>query len=127
MRFSDFVDEVGQKTIEDSGSNANGSWVKFGDGTMICWGTASFTTSMSPPSGSSISNTGNLGIDLPQTFTITPKAFFQVTGESTVPNAFILSANSPNTTTIVRMRLASILPRDTETFYVDWRAIGRWK
>ena len=48
--------------IVESGSNDNGSWVKFADGTMIQWGSATFT-------GAETGNTGSYTrVIFPQTF-----------------------------------------------------------
>lgn len=40
-----FLETLKQKVIYDSGKNVNGSWIRFEDGTMICYGTRSFTVS----------------------------------------------------------------------------------
>lgn len=48
--------------VVESGSNANGSWVKYDDGRMECWGTGVF------PNGGTYENDSYVTVNFPQTF-----------------------------------------------------------
>ena len=63
------------KTIYDSGSNSNGSWLRYNDGTMICYGTRYFTITADYLVGTLYYNQNGVNIGLgnyPLSFVDTP-------------------------------------------------------
>jgi hypothetical protein len=115
---------VGAGIIE-SGSNANGSYIKFSDGTMQQWGEVSTT----PASGT----THNFTVTYPTAFIAASQCFPAV--HSRYPGGgggatnIIMSvyALSPGTTTST-CRLVSSTSESANTYFdVMWHAIGRWK
>ena len=111
--------KIGAGIIE-SGSNANGSYVKYGDGTMEQWGKISFSCS-------SVENynIGTYGISFysgeangtfPQEWLNTP---YLITHGYT---GSLMTATSLTTYNMYREDRASGVPRS-----VTWHAIGRWR
>ena len=124
--------------IVESGSNANGSWVKFADGTMIQWGNKSFT-------GSASGNTGSYTtVTFPQAFSdnkisvsytpIYSGAYAQGTTLYVILTGSIkYGEGSRFTGDTVYRRLSHTTDTTelSELFATDlsfnWHAIGRWK
>ena len=100
--------KVSSSSIIESGSNANGYWIRFADGTQICGGDISFS--------SASTNT----VNLPQPFIITDYG---------VSKTIITSASSGT----YSPRLLGLSEKTTTYFHVygkielSWVAIGRWK
>lgn len=122
--------------IVESGSNDNGSWVKFADGTMIQWGSSAFT-------GAETGNTGSYKrVVFPQSFAnnkfsveYSPKyatgisfaLFVVLTGTCTYGSGTALSGDTvyrrvsyTNDNTELAELYATDLP-------FNWQAIGFWK
>lgn len=119
---------LGGAVIVESGSNANGEYRRWGDGTQICWGETSFDTAMTSPPSSALGNTGNRNITMPIEFAEPPISKVFISGKTERANVFTMGANSPNTVDTIRFRFASLLPESaTMTYYVHYIAIGRWK
>ncbi len=110
------------------GKNADGDWIRFNFGLQVCWGTVSFDTAVTSPSGSTMGNTGNRNITLPKSFSEPPASCVFVNGKTSRANVFTMGANTANTTSIIRFRFASFYPEsEVMTYYVDFFAIGWWK
>lgn len=103
--------------IPTSGSNTKGSYVKFPDGTMICYGTH---TTASISSG----GTTNEYVDFPETFYAAPWAIAAAWG-TIAPDKFIATARSTSTTQ-VRIYAYNGYSQ-ASTVAATWLAIGRWK
>jgi hypothetical protein len=136
------INEVGDnlqfevvKEYFESGSNTNGYWVKYSDGTMICSATKK-TTSIGVVNAS-----GNLYIstvfqpfnNFPQTFTsLTSCDIFLVSQDVTSSPVWITKNNStgPSTTNAGNCILMSPVSISSFTNYgytLGYIAIGRWK
>ena len=110
-------------SIVESGSNENGSYIKFADGTMICWKTYSFTASFNTAWGSVY--------ECPeQNFGATAQTFISV------PTIFGNNGNGAHailegiTGTTVNSFGKCILFRPVSggaTLNINLLAIGRWK
>ena len=124
--------------IVESGSNDNGSWVKFADGTMIQYGSKSFT-------GSTSGNAGSYAVvTFPQAFAdnkiVTTYTPIYANNVSISLSLFVILTGS------VKYGEGTVLTRDTvyrrlsyttdttelgELYATDlpfnWQAIGRWK
>lgn len=72
------ADTLDNCVIVDSGSNSNGSWIKWADGTMICYGYNMFTgINMTTQWGSMYETSNPLSLgDFPQPFVSRPDVFF---------------------------------------------------
>jgi hypothetical protein len=108
--------------VVDSGSNTNGSYVKYADGTMICSNRVSFTRDItSEYEGMYFNSTGT--ITFPQEFISAP--FLTITLEQ---NGSLLGVNSiSRTTTGFGSYVWKSQAKSNVTFYLHYIAIGRWK
>lgn len=110
-------------SIIESGSNGNGNYIKYSDGTMICTKRVSITTTINIAYGSLYrsyaTGIGNF-----------PQAFIQV------PTVQILISNFPaicmlgdDHTTTELAKIFFVAPEQVESrvYYVNVIAIGRWK
>ena len=113
----------GDRSWRIDGSNANGSYIKFGDGTLECYGQG-----VSGISSTVNNNIGTYGL-----------SYSVANVTLTFPHEFISTAYTPNgscngvsasfnesgkTTTAITMYL--IATADLSIYY-RWRVIGRWK
>lgn len=111
--------------IIERGSNSNGEYTKFADGTLICWFTRSVESVANNPSGG-ITNlyfSSDAGLTFPATFVgITP----------TVTPSASLSSGGTSSWTAIRGRsltgtsLALISNAQNAAAYLGYTAIGRW-
>ncbi|WP_207864874.1 phage tail protein [Pseudomonas sp. 58(2021)] len=112
--------QLAGRNVVESGSNANGTWVRFADGTQFCW----FTT------GSIGASTvqGNCWISTPATWTY-PAAFVTgsepvVTGVTNSGNGVISLNGAPTTTSVSWSRVAFY--NDATARASRMMAVGRW-
>ncbi|MQW69608.1 phage tail protein [Sinorhizobium medicae] len=111
--------------IIERGSNANGEYVRFADGTQICWGigTINVSTTLNNHFGSTsgASVTGNALISFPATFSNTN---YSVTVFPTFRGFTVLGAYSKNgANAAVRMGVSGSTANDVP---YEWSAFGRW-
>ena len=113
--------------VVESGSNANGNYVKYADGTMICYGEKSGETTWSDYWGfckrSPDSANSALEVTFPQTFISTP--IIQLTGNHQ-GSIFAVNVFSVSTTTlkVVAFKPTSV---SSTSYQYSWLAIGKWK
>jgi hypothetical protein len=99
-----------------SGSNSNGSYVKYPDGTMICW------NSISAVAGTGIQNTGVK--TYPITFTAAPFTMVQHYSQASVFANWYVYNNAINGFTLYHQGLSGVDLTGTSFKYI---AIGKWK
>lgn len=108
-------------TIIERGSNANGEYIKFADGTMICYTIARPSGLVNLPSGN-IFETGPLGpYNWPAVFSETPGT---VVGSSIVQE--YLWIGSLGTSSLTYVRVYSTESR-ASSYMFTVTGIGRWK
>lgn len=111
--------------IVERGSNSNGEYTKFADGTLICW----FTRSAESTANNSSGGTTNLyfssevGLTFPATFvgttpTVTPSASLSSGGTSSWPSVRGRSLTGTSLALISNVQNAAA--------YLGYTAIGRW-
>lgn len=113
---------VGTAPIVESGSNANGSWIKYADGTMICSHATTRTgVNMTSVYGSLFRESGNAVWGFPMVFE--SLLFANVSGNYMCPFPYInsLSINS------IAYRCANVTSQSAATVQLQFFAIGRWK
>ena len=101
--------------IVDSGSNSNGSYVKFADGTMECWGRV--VSSAYPDT-----------VTFPASFIDTNYRLVVNHLETSIAN--IVSNESPTVRTVAGTAIWSNVGNtgaSHTTGSIEWHAIGRWK
>lgn len=119
---------INGNAIIASGSSTNGRYVKFYDGTMICWGKKEWTSvSISAPWGSMYESTSYLAFsNFPSTFTAIPNVIISPAQGSS--NSFYVeavcneSASNPGSFYATRPGSATGC-----TVVASYIAIGRWK
>ena len=111
--------------IIQSGSNANGSYIKYSDGTMICYGNYSFNSSNSDYWGN-FYRSENYTINFPQGFSTTP--IVNVTPNSDDGSiSAVLNIVSLNTFEMCQIKSKGINQNTDLSNLGQYVAIGRWK
>lgn len=116
------------KTISESGSNENGSWIKWADGTMICYARISKSRASEIAWGRLSFSIG--GDSFPQTFISVPSVnvtleMLNSTGGGHIITGYDLATSSRIAHFYVRTQEVS--GSKTETINYNYIAIGRWK
>lgn len=107
--------------ISESGSNSNGNYIKFEDGTMICYTRKSLEIACTAQ-WIVLYEGGTSAGDLPMTFSSTPICMVS----NTQPDGYLEGIRDTTTTSWGTVRMA--LPAsETRTFNVTLLAIGKWK
>lgn len=113
--------------IIERGSNANGEYIKYADGTMICnyETTVSYTCNAVTGSIFSVTSGGAVNLTLPATFAVTPRLVLGCTktGGGSVP--WNSQGTPPTTTTTGSLWLHASVNTAAGTY--KYLAIGRWK
>ena len=111
--------------IIQSGSNANGSYIKYSDGIMICYGNYSFNSSNSDYWGN-FYRSENYTINFPQEFSTTP--IVNVTPNSDDGGiSAVLNTVSLNTFKMCQIKSKGINQNTDLSNSGQYVAIGRWK
>ena len=104
------------QTMPVSGSNANGSYLKFADGTLLCWGSATNTTS------------GYCVVTFPMEFFAVPTMLSSVRYVS--GNLSCYTVTQVTSTASANLYFRSVYNESAYTSasaVAQWAAIGRWK
>jgi hypothetical protein len=112
-------------SVIERGSNANGEYVRFADGTQICWGTGtvSAVTAANNLFGatSGVGVYGNATVVLPAAFSST---LYSVSNQPTFRGFTVLGAYSKSLSSFaIRMGVSG---SNTADVPFEWYAIGRW-
>lgn len=121
-KITNVLDLAG-KIISESGSNSNGYYVRFADGTQICWHTKYTTNLIDTPHG----NVYYSGSDIwtfPASFKIPPKFFSNV--ESAAGYSWAgLGADAVSTTSASFAVFSPV--KSYANAFVSLMSIGNWK
>ena len=110
-----------------SGSNSNGSWIKFPDGTMKQWGEVETTQAISVARGSLFFRYGST-ITFPEEFNSAPEVFVNYKSNSgSIDDREFWATGATPTTTTCPTCLWSPVTVGSATHVVSWNAVGRWK
>lgn len=120
---------IGGSIVVDSGSNENGSWVKFYDGTMICKNTKAFEVTATNALGSALyyGYVADIG-DFPQAFVDRPDINFSLHTGSDIfaiqpyDISSVTKENAGGVYAICAQQRTS-----PATIYISYIAIGKWK
>ena len=111
-----------QGHIVESGENANGRWIRFSDGTQICWFYGSRSLSIPSAYGSLYQN--SFTCTYPAPFINKPSVSIGQIQWGTGASWGMVSAT--NTGTVV-FRIIDVRDRSTASMDISYIAIGRWK
>ena len=117
---------VGNTPILESGSNANGNWIKYEDGTMVQWGLISreaIATTISLPSFGFRSGINSQ--TFPLEFTGDMPTILLTIGD--VLKTPVVATYIPGNTLTLVTFYAMAITSGTYDFDAFWQAIGRWK
>ena len=103
------------------GSNANGNYMKFADGTLICYGSSLKTASWTDTAYGNIwKDAYAFAVTFPMSFISNPTAVLG-TGESAILELASKSKTGASFTIVKGERIEGF------DLYIHWEAIGRWK
>ena len=109
-------------SIVENGTNDNGSWIKFADGTMICYGSFELVLNNFVAWGSLYSQDYENPHNFPQTFTSINTCLLENSGNA----AAFISRVAYDTNGITK--LSPTRPTtSTATYTFSYIAIGKWK
>ena len=109
-------------SIVENGSNDNGSWIKFADGTMICYGSFDLYLNNFVAWGSLYSQDYENPHNFPQTFTSINTCLLENSGNA----AAFISRAAYDTNGITK--ISPTRPTtSTATYTFSYIAIGKWK
>jgi len=115
--------------LMEYGSNSNGEFWKFASGLMICTAVATFTTSVSNAlNGGFYSGAAAPVKNMPATFISLPRVSKEVT-TSTSPNdstGYASISGPPTTSTWNGFYFGELFGRPSQTYILNYMAIGRW-
>lgn len=122
-KLADDIDFVNTPSISgtsmfDSGSNANGTWIKFPDGTMICTHTLTYSA-ITQATGNIFRSISVTTWTFPQTFIASP----QVNGNDASSSNIWMGTSSTTTSAGIRGMFPTSLAGSRTARVV---AIGRW-
>lgn len=121
--FTSHLAESAKKHITESGSNANGSYIKFDDGTQICYMDKDYTgVAINAEYGALFRSNENLQVSYPASFTSTPTLSLQ----SKIYTAQFVYINGVSST-FFTFRPVRVTSSDSVDFSISAIAIGRWK
>jgi len=121
------------KHITESGSNANGRYIRFDDGTQMCWRRANIGSIMAVGEGTfnNLYRTNHYTWVFPKEFTVSPSVFITVVFGSTftgVNRALVGVYQNTTTTQVTNIQVQRVSggTQDGDVI-IDIQAIGRWK
>lgn len=111
-------------SIIEGGSNSNGNWIKFADGTLITVHQVNQTLSRTSAWGNmyETNQAASLG-DFPVEFKYTPFIFLTLYGQ----NALFESINDATKSSAGKVYLIAPTANDGQTYTIQVLAIGKWK
>jgi len=110
--------------IVEMGSNSNGTYVKWENGLMVCFGTATISTAINTAWGP-LFESGQKTFTFPATFAAAPScsASCRAGGLS----AWVVFGSDLSATSAPYTLVRPVKENTTITCYVEWHAIGKWK
>ena len=116
------------QNITETGSNANGNYIKYEDGTLIQWKSEDVDDqAIATQYGGTVIYFGTRQLNLPTAFYNTDYAVFVGKAIWGTGGSWGACMSNINTTT-ARLIFYDMFSRETGTvFHLSWMAIGRWK
>lgn len=125
--------ESASKHIKESGSNENGRYIRFDDGTQMCWRRANIGSIMAVGEGTfnNLYRTNHYTWTFPKEFAVSPSVFITIVFGSTftgVSRALVGAYQNTTTTQAINIQVYRVSggTQDGDVI-IDIQAIGRWK
>lgn len=123
------LDVLNSKTIYDSGSNNNGSWIRDNDGNMVCYGVQTFTVDFASFWGMIAS--GQLQIEYSQSFVDNVSAMLSVVVGDNIwlitQSTETESGSTTHSQKFRALRPSGMGTEDDIEIKISYLAIGKWK
>lgn len=120
--FSELYPLVGLGGVVDSGSNSNGSYVKYADGTMECWGISPNAVNINS-AGGNVFHSATIGFNFAVAFSNVPSIVVStITSSGYYSWAAFEGGASPSS-----FGCRAVSPSNTASAYLCYIARGRWK
>jgi hypothetical protein len=116
--------QVGGDPIVESGSNSNGAYTKFADGTLMCWHTLS-NTNIDTGSSAGLNYSAPQFWNFPVTFLTSPSITERFQKQSAGGVTWAGSSNRDVTNSLCN-GLAAVATETGQSGYFMVQAIGRW-
>jgi len=111
--------------IQETGSNANGEYVKYSDGTLMCWAKKSVTATINSAWGSLYESSSPVDFgSFPSTYISAPRVMAVNAGGR---GCFIEGVTDTSTTAWGKTYLVRPNTQSSATYIISLMAIGRWK
>ena len=128
VAFTEDLTNVAHKSdlvayITESGSNSNGRYIKYSDGTMVCWGNFSVTGNVTGEWGSLYGQE----ITNPATFPATFKEVNVVNINTSGDYSALIGRVNASTSKITFLQIARPWALSNTTLWFDYVARGTWK
>lgn len=122
-----YDNSVAISSIIESGSNSSGSWIKYSDGSMICYATVERVINFNTSSGSLYTGTMNNSITFPQQFVTLPRVVINTQNDTDYYYCVVYGVlrNKTSITSVTFLRTTS--PGAAVPINFAYIAIGRWK
>jgi len=114
---------VGVGGIVDSGSNANGSYVKYADGTMECWGISTNAVAVNTAGGSVFHSSVAVGFNFAVAFSNVPS----ISPSAITSNGYYCWAAVDGSASSAAFACRAVSPANGVSSYLCYIARGRWK
>lgn len=121
--ISDINTEI--SNIIESGSNANGNWIKYSDGTMICTAKKQITTTRNTTYGVLYVSPKINAFLYPETF-ITINSIV-LNAEAQNNSVWLITADLGTEAQTPTFYIAGVTSAGSNTYYINYTAIGKWK
>lgn len=112
--------------VEESGTTANGNYIKYNDGTLICNQTKNFTGLSFTSSGTLYKCDISSAFTFPVGFINAPTIAVQTQSDSDYSYSFVYGTRR-TTTAITSIELMRIVSASNVTIPIGYIAVGRWK
>ena len=122
-----YDNSVAISSIVESGSNSNGNWIKYSDGTMICTGKRTFTGGVSTSLPNGGYRTSGQTIQFPINFSLAPDSVVASSLSDTNDNGFIINSAQVTKTSFAGFWWVVNSTYDNKEHSLSYIAIGRWK
>ena len=120
--YEEIMNKLG--AIVEEGSNENGSYIKYGTGTLVQYGAVSVTTNTVRSAGGLSYYSGSTEVDLPQAFI---NANFILVSNIEMANMNYFANSYLGILSKSRINISFASTGQNETRNIHWIAIGKWK